>query len=279
MTISTHRSVKVKDGVVKEMPDVLTVEQALSISVNGVSYTVTMQTPGNEKELARGILFSEDVYSHRLEDPVIQIKSKAANGYIASIDVIVSAFQLGKGADVIRNIMSVSSCGICGKSELEMTEVDTVLPVNEKVPGSVVKQMFDCMNSGQDTFLQSGGSHASAAFTANGELLCMHEDIGRHNAVDKVIGDLLFKRQLDKAKCLIVSGRVSYEIVNKCYIAGIPLLAAVSAPSSLAVEMSEKMGITLLGFCRENKYTIYSCASRIDLEIKNTENNAEKITA
>ena len=129
--------------------------------------------------------------------------------------------------------------------------------VKEKLDPEMVGKMFTQMNSAQNTFKQSGGSHAAAAFTIEGKMLAIQEDIGRHNAVDKVIGSLLFQKQLQHAKCIVVSGRISYEIVNKCFLAGVPFLAAVSAPSSLAVDLSEQLGITLMAFCRENKFTAY----------------------
>jgi FdhD protein len=128
---------------------------------------------------------------------------------------------------------------------------------------ALVGKMFHRMNELQRTFRQSGGSHAAAAFTIDGEILSLHEDIGRHNAVDKVVGDLLLKQKLKEAKCLIVSGRISYEIVSKCFVAGIPFLAAVSAPSSLAVDFSKELGITLMAFCREGDLTVYSHPSKL----------------
>ena len=140
---------------------------------------------------------------------------------------------------------------------------ETGINRGEIIDPEIVLNMFRQMNSNQDTFRQSGGSHASAAFTKEGEMLTIREDIGRHNAVDKVIGSLLYSGKLDLARCMTVSGRISYEIVSKCYAAGIPFLAAVSAPSSMAVDMAEKMGITLLAFCRESKLTAYSNTERL----------------
>jgi len=123
--------------------------------------------------------------------------------------------------------------------------------------------MFRKMNSGQKTFIQSGGSHAAAAFSSEGKLLSIMEDIGRHNAVDKVIGDLLIQKKIKDASYLLVSGRISYEILYKAFVARIPFLAAVSAPSTLAVAYAKELGITLMGFCRENKITIYSNVSKL----------------
>ena len=124
-------------------------------------------------------------------------------------------------------------------------------------------KMFDAMKKGQPTFHQSGGSHAAAAFDSKGKLLVIMEDIGRHNAVDKVIGHLINNNLLNEAKCMVVSGRISYEIVTKVFAAKIPILGAVSAPSTLAVDFAKELGITLLGFCRENKATCYAHPQRI----------------
>ena len=180
-------------------------------------------------------------------------------GFITSVDVTIPKEKVGKGMEISRSIVSVSSCGICGKSELDTLPSDSKkIIVEEKLDSELVGRMFEQMNSAQNTFKQSGGSHAAAAFTIEGKQLTIQEDIGRHNAVDKVIGSLIFQKQLNNAKCMVVSGRISYEIVNKCFAAGIPFLAAVSAPSSLAVDLSEALGITLMAFCRENKFTAYS---------------------
>jgi FdhD protein len=173
--------------------------------------------------------------------------------------------------------MSVSSCGICGKTELDTfnkhakplessldsARDDISRGDNEKLEPGLISKMFGQMSSSQETFKHSGGSHAAAAFTFDGMLLSVMEDIGRHNAVDKVIGDLILKKQLANTKCMTVSGRISYEIVNKCFSAGIPFLAAVSAPSSLAVDLADQFGITLMGFCRDTKFTVYSHSERI----------------
>ncbi len=209
--------------------------------------------------------------------------------FFASIDEVINAMKAGNASDVARffdntveinmpeksnsysrsqaelvlkdfagtrNVISASSCGICGKTSLD--EENDRVQNNEVLKPGLVARMFEQVSARQRSFQQSGGTHAAGAFTIDGELLTVQEDIGRHNAVDKAIGWLINNRQLDKAKCLTVSGRVSYEIVNKAKAAGIPFLAAVSAPSSLAVDESEKAGISLLAFCRNDKLTVYS---------------------
>ena len=244
--------------------DMLTVEESLKITINGAPFTVTMRSPGSEMELVRGLLYTEDIYKDIDVDPIISVREKSPAGYITWIDVTIPPDKVGAGIANNRSIMSVSSCGICGKSELEKVGEGKDGIVNaEQLDPEAVELMFEKMNARQDTFRASGGSHASAAFSMNGEMLAVAEDIGRHNAVDKVIGSLLLLGKLKDAKCLLVSGRISYEIVSKSVVAGIPFLAAVSAPSSMAVEMSEKFGITLMAFCREDKLTVYSHTDRM----------------
>jgi FdhD protein len=166
------------------------------------------------------LLFTENAYINLSADPEIVIEEKSDSGFISAVNVIAPQDQIEKGAETLRNIMSVSSCGLCGKSDLgEVSEKR--FPCMEQYEASTIRMMFSRMNSVQDTFIKSGGSHACAAFDISGNLLSSHEDIGRHNAVDKVIGDLILKKQLPQARCLTVSGRYSYEIVNKCFVAGI----------------------------------------------------------
>lgn len=262
MAIAPHKATKYNNGKPTSVEDFLTVEQSLRISINGNAFTVTMQTPGSEIALVRGLLFTENAYINLSADPQIVIEEKSGSGFISAVNVIAPQDQIEKGADTVRNIMSVSSCGLCGKSDLGEVSGETISCV-EQYEASTIRMMFSRMNSVQDTFIKSGGSHACAAFDINGNLLSSHEDIGRHNAVDKVIGDLILKKQLPQARCLTVSGRISYEIVNKCFVAGIPFLAAVSAPSTMSVEFAKEKGITLMGFCREEKFTVYSHPERI----------------
>jgi FdhD protein len=158
--------------------------------------------------------------------------------------------------------LSVASCGICGKQDLDLPDSNTSVS-DAVISPNLIFQMFTEMNSSQHAFKQSGGSHASAAFSETGELLCIKEDIGRHNAVDKVVGHLIFAKKLDQAKCITVSGRVSYEIIIKVFRAKIPVLAAVSAPSTLAIDFAKELGITVLAFCREDRLTCYSHPERL----------------
>jgi FdhD protein len=215
-----------------------------------------MRTPGNDKELIRGLLFSEDIYKspNKLMIELVENEERS----ITEANLTIDENLLGKGYLNSRSILSVSSCGICGKKELEDLSHNSKLEKKNKLDINIFYKMFDAMKKGQPTFHQSGGSHAAAAFTNNGELLAIMEDIGRHNAVDKVIGYLINNNQLNDAKCMIVSGRISYEIVTKVFAGKIPILGAVSAPSTLAVDFAKELGISLLGFCRERKATCYA---------------------
>lgn len=245
-----------QQGKFSPVEDVLAIEVALAISINGVPFTVTMQTPGNETDLVRGLLYSENIFRSLTVEPLVKVTGRNEEGHINSVEVTISPELVLKDFAGTRNVISASSCGICGKTSIE-DEYERVNNI-EKLHPSIVGAMFDLVSLQQKAFQQSGGTHAAGMFTINGELLTVQEDIGRHNAVDKAIGWLINNQKLDKAKCMTVSGRVSYEIVNKAKAAGIPFLASVSAPSSLAVEESQKGGISLMAFCRNDKLTVYS---------------------
>ncbi len=243
--------------VFEQVEDTLAVEEMLSISVNGEPYTITMRSPGHEKALVRGILLTEDIYSRKDRHPNFVISNKNHLGYITEVNVVVDKEDVEKGIETKRNLLSVTSCGMCGIQETDLY-LGPPLVHQEVVSAQRIKSMFNAMRSAQNTFEKSGGSHASAAFTGEGKLLSIQEDIGRHNAVDKVIGDLLLQGILNQAKVILVSGRLSYEIVRKAYKAKIPFLAAVSAPSSMAVRVATESGICLLAFCRGDQFTVYS---------------------
>jgi len=167
--------------------------------------------------------------------------------------------------------LSVSSCGICGKTELsDLAFIGKTIDDNNKIDIGLIHSLFNKMNNFQYDFRESGGTHAAAAFTLNGKLLCAMEDIGRHNAVDKILGKLINNQELNDAKIMTVSGRISYEIIIKCFKARIPFLAAVSAPSSLAVDYAKELGITLFAFCRDQRATCYSNTQRTKIQSTNT---------
>jgi len=242
----------------------LTLEESLEIALNNTPFTMTMRTPGSDVEFIHGYLYTEDIYTILGKPVEIEITKKNDAGITKAVNLKVAATDLRDGYRNSRNFLSVSSCGICGKTELD--ELSGSLPDDVKLDISLLEGMFEAMKSKQQTFEKSGGSHAAGAFTASGEVLSVMEDIGRHNATDKVVGDLFLKNQLGQAKVLTVSGRISYEIVMKAFRAKIPILAAVSAPSTLAVDFAKELGITLLGFCRKDKATCYANPTRIQVK-------------
>jgi len=257
MQTFVYQGLKIISNQQVSIQDHLVVEAPLQININNESYTVVMRTPGNDKELIRGLLFAEDIYK---SDVNFNLEMKKEENKIPSIvNIHIPKEILGKGYLNKRTLLSVSSCGICGKQALKDLKVEgEKLQFKEGFSFKKLHKMHAKMNSFQDTFKASGGSHAAAIFDKNQELLSIKEDIGRHNAVDKTVGELLLKNALKKANYLLVSGRVSYEIVSKAFIAKIPIIVAVSACSSLAVDFAKEFGICLIGFTRENKMTIYS---------------------
>lgn len=265
MQTLTYKALKISYNTQTSINDILVVEAPLQININKKAYTVVMRTPNNDKELIRGLLFAEDIYKST-ETLVFNI-DKEENGVATIINVTIPIKLIGKGYLNKRTLLSVSSCGICGKKELKDIKVNgDKLTQKNTFSSNLLHKMLSKMNSLQDTFKKSGGSHAAAIFNHQNTILSIKEDIGRHNAVDKVVGDLLIKSELKQANYLIVSGRVSYEIVSKAFIAKIPIIVAVSACSSLAVDFAKEFGICLIGFTREQKLTIYSNASFVKTE-------------
>jgi len=253
-----------------ERQDTLVVEEPLEIRVNGTPVTVTMRTPGSDIELARGFLLTEGVIAHR--DDVLTVRycrganSNGANTYNV-LDVTLAGHVPAPGLDVIRNFYTTSSCGVCGKASLEAVRL-----VSRHAPGddpstvssSVLAAMPAQLRSAQKVFASTGGLHGAALFTADGTLLAVREDVGRHNAVDKVIGWALEGGRIPLGgSVLLVSGRASFELTQKAVMAGIPVLAAVSAPSSLAVDLAAQSGLTLVAFLRGDSMNIYSRSDRI----------------
>ena len=242
--------------------DFLAVEVGLSIAINNVPFTVTMQTPGDEIDLVRGLLYSESIYQSMNDEASIQILSYDKQGYVDAVNMVIPQKLILKEFAGTRNVISASSCGMCGKTTIDENDLPPI-ENNQSLNPVYIKRMFDQVSQMQKSFQQSGGTHAAGAFTIDGQMICMKEDIGRHNAVDKVIGYLVNHNSLSKINCLTVSGRISYEIVHKAKIAGIPFLASVSAPSSLAVDYAKESGITLLAFCRNEKLTAYSFSEKL----------------
>jgi FdhD protein len=241
---------------IAEATDHLAEERALQILVNGQPYSMTMQTPGAERFLVRGLLHAEGAGEGGF---LLFAQSESADRTV--VEVEIECPDIPGGA---RRLAANSSCGVCGKESLDGVFRE-IAPVDKEARTDATRLLgiHEAMRSLQSTFSGTGGSHAAAAATADGEILSVFEDVGRHNAVDKVVGFLLEKGGLARADVLAVSGRVSFEIVQKCARAGIPVLSAISAPSSLAVESAQRWGITLAGFCREGRATFYCGFDRV----------------
>lgn len=265
MATRNYQGQKFEGQTKRNVTDALTVEEALQININGKPFTLSMRTPGADKDLVRGLLHSEAIINKSDFHPKLILSKETEDGIVSVVDLEIPEAYLGSGYANSRSLLSVSSCGICGKTELgEQGFMGKTIETTALFSGEQFSEMFALMNRQQHDFKQSGGTHAAAAFDKNGQLLVVREDIGRHNAVDKVIGYLLYNGKLKEAKAMTVSGRISYEITIKAFKAGIPYLAAVSAPSSLAVDYSKELGITLMGFCREGRATCYSHPQRIN---------------
>lgn len=261
MNTRRYQGIISKKGLKDYVEDELTIEEALSISINDSAFTITMRTPGDDDCLVRGILNSEGIVRRNTE---ISCDFSKEEG-ITIANISIKSDQIIKDYTNNRNLLSVSSCGICGTTELEdLSSEDAVSFDGKSIASSIIPSLFDQMEKEQSTFHRSGGSHAASLFSPSGTLLSLKEDIGRHNAVDKVIGDLINKGRLKEANILTVSGRVSYEIIIKAFKGRIPVICSVSAPSSLAVDFAKELGITLIAFCRDDRFTCYSKPERVD---------------
>lgn len=244
----------------------LAVEAPLHIALNGVSYTTTMRTPGNDEALVRGLLFTEGIVPAADADFVYRATPDPETGWTARLDVTVPEASVAQSVAGRRTALASASCGVCGTREpadIEVYGPAIALHEGGTVSPADIDAMRDQMQAAQGAFRATGGCHAAALFDSNFEMLVAREDIGRHNAVDKVVGALLVSSRLADASVLFVSGRVSYEIVYKAYRAGVPILLAVSAASSLAVETGARLGLTVAGFCRDGRATVYCHEERV----------------
>ena len=257
------------DGVVTR-PETLAVEEPLEIRINGSAVTVTMRTPGSDVELAQGFLLTEGVVGQR--DDIARVEycrgagEDGTNTYNV-LDVTLTEGVPTPSLDVTRNFYTTSSCGVCGKGS-----IDAVRTISRHSPGDdptvvtadTLSAMPDQLRGAQKVFASTGGLHGAALFDADGAMLVVREDIGRHNAVDKVIGWALENRRIPlTGTVLLVSGRASFELTQKAIMAGIPVLAAVSAPSSLAVDLASQAGLTLVAFLRGESMNVYTRPDRI----------------
>jgi FdhD protein len=253
-----------QEGTVRAVQDSLAAEEPLEVRVNGRPLTVTMRTPGHDLELAAGFLLTEGIIQARSQVAAIRaaVPQNGVKSNVVEVELNESSFD---PADLQRNFYAASSCGICGKASIDAIRTRGLRPPNSnfRFDPDVLCRLPDTLRGEQAVFSRTGGLHAAALFDAAGALLAVREDIGRHNAVDKIAGWALLDDRLPlSSHVMMVSGRGGFEIVQKALAAGIPILASVSAPSSLAVKLARELGLTLVGFLRGRRFVVYSGAFR-----------------
>ncbi len=259
-----------------ERADLLAAEEPLGIRVDGTALTMTMRTPGDDVELAAGFLVGEAIVRGRDDIVAMKVCDGTSCGHlshrpdeIGNIVDIALAPGVTVSSGARRSFMTSSACGVCGKSSIDDICVLPQAPLEADTTvfrPAWLTGLPGRLREAQRVFASTGGLHAAGLFTAGGDLLVVREDVGRHNAVDKVVGWALLQDKLPLTGCaLLVSGRASFELVQKAVLAGIPLLAAVSAPSSLAAELAEEAGLTLVGFLRGQSMNVYTGLQRVAL--------------
>lgn len=256
-----------------ESPDAVVTEEPLQLMLEGEPLSVVMRTPGHDIELCLGLMFSEGIV--RAVEDVRSIRISAETGETEKAIRVKAELIESNQVDVHfvgaprrkpeRSMLSSSACGVCGTVLIEDLRRDlAALPEKPQVDPSMLPGLVEMLRAGQGVFDRTGGLHAAGLFSADGKLLCVREDIGRHNAVDKVVGRALIDGKLPLASSiLVVSGRAGYEIVQKSIAAGIPVLAAVGAPSSLAVSLAREFNQTLVGFLRGDRFNVYAGPERL----------------
>ncbi len=256
-----------KEGELRRFQDSLVAEEPLEIRLGDAPLTVTMRTPGDDFELAAGFLFTEGFLQRREQIAGIDYGlagRQEASGNIVQVQLAGVEFERER---MQRNFFVASSCGICGKASIDSVRVRGLQPPNPdlRVDPEILCSLPDKLRSAQTIFGRTGGLHAAGLFTTAGELLVAREDVGRHNAVDKIVGWALLGGHLTKETVLMVSGRGGFEIIQKALVAGIPAVASVSAPSGLAVRLAREFGLTLVGFLRGRRFLVYSGEERLRL--------------
>ena len=272
-TVTPTRALAWRDGKVIERPERTATEEPMEIRAGGpgqepASVAVTMRTPGHDFELAVGFMVGEGLI--RTRDEVTSVRYCDLPPDQTQLYNIVTVSLTGPfdpgGAE--RRFYTTSSCGICGKASLDQVEVHcAAIPAGEPLQASVVVSLPDRLRKAQRIFEQTGGLHAAGLFDRSGKVVAVREDVGRHNAVDKLVGRALLAGELPLSdNVLMLSGRVSFELVQKAAVAGLPVICAVSAPSSLAVEAADRLGLAVVGFVRGRGFNVYCHPERLDLE-------------
>ena len=255
------------DGKILRKEDYLAAEEPLEIRVGDEPLSVTMRTPGSDLELAAGFLLTEGLITRR--DQIVSLDQVVQDGEANRGNVVRAVLAPESAPDfekMRRHFFAASSCGICGKASIDAVRAHALEPPNPefRLDAEVLVRLPDELRASQAVFGRTGGLHAAALFDAKGKLLVLREDIGRHNAVDKVIGWALLENRVPLGDAvLMVSGRGGFEIVQKAIVAGLPIVASVSAPSSLAVQLARELGLTLIGFLRGRRFVIYAGEERI----------------
>lgn len=267
-----NEAVKPAGPEVTARVDLLAAEEPLGIRVNGEAVTLTMRTPGDDLDLAAGFLVSEGVVREPADIARIKVCSGQQCGHsdhegMGNIADVTLAPGAVLPAGLRRNFLTTSACGVCGKASIDdICQIPGTGLAGDQVviEPELLARLPDLLREAQRVFSATGGLHAAGLFDSGGRLLVLREDVGRHNAVDKVVGWAVREGRLPLTGCvLLVSGRASFELVQKAVMAGVPVLAAVSAPSSLAVELAEEAGLTLVGFLRGRSMNVYTCPDRI----------------
>lgn len=273
----TVRRIRLPDDVTT-LTDVTASEEPLEIRVEGRSVAVVMRTPGHDEELVAGFLVSEGIIKNARD--ILEISQCPSTGNVHGnvVDVLLGAVVVNWD-HLTRHVFSASSCGICGKTSIESVFM-SFPPVTSDwlVSAELLTTLPAKLRAAQETFSQTGGLHASAIFDEQGEMLVLREDVGRHNALDKVLGHGLRAGLLPYSRhILLVSGRVSFELMQKALAAGVPIVAAISAPSSLAVQFAESSGQTLVGFLRGQTMNVYTHPERVSCNLAGSVHKEELI--
>ena len=264
--VREHRALRWYSGATSERTEKLAVEEPLEIRLAGRRFTLTMRTPGHDEELAAGFLFAEGFINDAAElGEIRRVRGRKGAPEPNAIDVILNVPADGLRARLKRNFVMSSSCGVCGKTSIDSIRRRVTPPTDSaRIAPATLLALSEKLRAGQRVFAATGGLHGAAIFSLDGTMLAIREDVGRHNAVDKVIGYALTNAMVPLSHhIMMVSGRLSFEIVQKAAASGVPILAAVSAPSSLAVELAEEVGTTLVGFLRDGSFNIYTSPDRI----------------
>jgi FdhD protein len=255
--------VRVDAGGRAAATDAVAIEAALEVRLNGEPFSVTMRTPGADRELAAGFLFTEGIVAAGSD--IVDVVADPSGDVVDVVLAPARTAAVARQREARRQVTMTSACGMCGRPDLASTRLSAPpVALARTVDVDAVRALPSRVAPRQETFAATGGLHAAALCTLDGTILDTAEDVGRHNAVDKIIGRELLAGRLPLGDALLfVSGRTSFEILQKAWLAGIPVVAAVSAPSSLAIELAHEAGITLIGFVRGDRFNIYTHADRI----------------